>query len=402
MTRRRLTWLPLAAALMACGSGADRAPHERSAGAPAAGSAPASTSPAAASAAATFPLRTEGTRFITAAGTPFEWRGITAFRLAEMIAGGRESDAVAYLDWARTEQLTVVRVLLMAKHLFELSPQAGRAALPRLLELAKARGLAVEAVAFADTKEYAFDLEAHVREIGRIADEHGNAFVEIANEPGHPTQDDRLHDPAFVQRLAALLPERLVVALGSIEYAEGYGGGDYITMHPDRGSAPWDHVLALADAALRWTPLQKPVVSDEPIGAAQQFEAGRRDNEPARFAAAAALTALAGMGATFHYEGGLQARIPQGREAACLAAWQLGLALVRDARPGGAFVTGEQIAGIARVSGARAVFARTAERRAVILLVDPQKPAVQWGDGWAEERRSGVPGMLLITAAAKP
>ena len=348
---------------------------------------------------AVFPIQVAGTGFIDASGHPFDWRGITAFRLAEMIAGGREKEAIAYLDWAAVERLTVVRVLLTAQHLFKLSPDAGRAALPRLLDLAKERGLAVEAVALADTKDITLDYEAHVREIGRVALERGNAFIEIANEPGHPTQDPRLHKPEFVRRLASLLPAPLVVALGSIEYGDGYGAGDYATTHTDRGNREWDHVLALAGSARRVGTLQKPLVSDEPIGAAAEYQRGRRDNDPSRFAAAAAVTKLAGLGATFHYEGGLQSAIPRGREAACLAAWQLGLALLDDLALDGRFIEGKPLTAVAQTSGVRAAFGRVTARRAVILLVDPAPNIfVTFAAGWREIRRSGVPGVQMVLA----
>ena len=341
----------------------------------------------------------DGRRFVDASGRPFEWRGITAFRLAEMIAGGREAEAIAYLDWARDERLTVVRVLLMAQHLFKLSPDAGRQALPRLLDLAKERGLAVEVVALADTKDVTLDFDAHVREIGRVAAERGNAFIELANEPGHPTQDPQLHKPEFLQRLAGLLPESLVVALGSVEYGDGYGAADYATTHTDRGTREWDHVLVLADSARRIDALRKPLVSDEPIGAAPEYQAGRRDNDPSRFAAAAALTRLAGLGATFHYEGGLQTTIPKGREAACFAAWQLGTMLLDDVPVDGRFVRDAELAAIAHTSGVRAAFGRVTGGRAVIVLIDPGPSlSLTFAAGWKETRRSGVPGVQVVLA----
>jgi len=363
-----------------------------------ASSVPATSTTASASDARPFPIRVAGTRFVDATGRPFEWRGITAFRLAEMIANGREQEAIAYLDWAKSEQLTVVRVLLMAQHLFKLTPDAGRTALPRLLDLAKERGIAVEVVALADTKEITLDYEAHVREIGAVALQRGNAFIELANEPGHPTQDPRLHKPDFLQGLASQLPGPLIVALGSYEYGEGFAAGDYATTHTDRGSRDWDHVLALAPVAPRPSSLKKPVVSDEPIGAAAEYQPGRRDNDPSRFAAAAALTKLAGLGATFHYEGGLQAAIPSGREAACLAAWQLGLALLNDLPLDGEFVEGNRLVTVAQTSGVRRAFGRVSANRAVILLVDPA-PSVSLtpGAGWKEARRSGVPGIQVVS-----
>lgn len=344
-----------------------------------------------------YPIRTSGTSFVDASGRPFEWRGITAFRLAEMVANGREPDATAYLDWTKSEHLTVVRVLLMAQHLFKLTPEAGRGALPRLLDLAKARGIAVEVVALADTKDAVLDYEAHIREVGRIALERGNALVEIANEPGHPTQDPKLHDPAFARRLAALLPDPLAVALGSVEYGEGFGNGEYVTTHLPRGQKDWDHVLAVKDGARLLSQFRKPVISDEPIGAGPEYQPGRRDNEPSRFAAAAALTRFVGMSGTFHYEAGLQAKIPRGREAACLAAWQMGLALVKDVPHDGELLEGRQLAEIIQTPPARAAFGRVTADRAVVLLIDPRPQAsLTLATGWKEARRSGVPGVQIL------
>ncbi len=48
---------------------------------------------------ATFPLRIDGTAFVDAAGKPFAWRGVSAFRLAEMISAGKEPEVIRYLDW---------------------------------------------------------------------------------------------------------------------------------------------------------------------------------------------------------------------------------------------------------------------------------------------------------------
>src|SRR5688500_4497123 len=172
-------------------------------------------------------VKPSGTDFIQATGRTFAWRGITAFRLAEQIASGREAEAVAYLDWAAANDITVVRVLAMAQHLFKLTPADGLRVLPRLLELAARRGLHVEVVALADTAGLNLDLDAQVTAVGKIAAAHSNAFLEIANEPFHPTQDPKLHDRAALARLAALVPEEVVVAYGS-DTPDNSGGGDYV------------------------------------------------------------------------------------------------------------------------------------------------------------------------------
>jgi hypothetical protein len=370
--------------LAACGC--DRVPEATQ-------GAPAQASPSAPSF-----ISVSGTRFIAADGQPFEWRGITSFRLTEMIASGLERDVIEYLDWAASQQLTVVRVLVMAQHLFKLDPDRGRAALPRLLQLAKARGLHVEAVALADSRGLTMDIGAHVREVGRIAAEHGNAFVEIANEPGHPTQDRRLHDPAFVAKLGALIPERVVVAFGSVEYGDGFGAGDYVTFHSSRGTREWDHVTAQAEGSRLIARFKKPVVSDEPIGAATVFQQGRRDNEPSRFAAAAALTRLAGAGATFHYEGGLLSRKPVGREAECLQAWARGLRFV-DAGRAAAGEFREDVSAVIQVEGARRTYARVSPGAAHVLVLDPSPSlVVRWIEPWIEQRRTVLPGILLLSA----
>src|SRR5881397_2255467 len=66
-------------------------------------------------------LQIRGTRFINNSGGTFDWRGISAFRLVEFVAHGREKDAEAYLAWASGKKLTLVRVLTMADVLFKLS-----------------------------------------------------------------------------------------------------------------------------------------------------------------------------------------------------------------------------------------------------------------------------------------
>jgi hypothetical protein len=342
----------------------------------------------------------EGTGF-RKGSRAFEWRGITAFRLAEQIARGREREAAAYLDWAKSRKLTVVRVLLMAHHLFRLNPNEGRAALPRLLEMSAARGLHVEIVALADTDEIALDHAEHVRAVGAIAARHHNAIVEVANEPWHPTQDRRLHDPAYVGKLASLIPPAVPVALGSVERDGGYATGRYITWHSPRseGNDGWDHVLASADGAALIAKWKKPVVSDEPIGAAPKTVPGRRESDPARFGAAAAVTRVAGLGATFHYEGGLQARLPSGRELDCFEAWARGLDLLAGLPDGGTFLGADAVGNVAKITGARAAFAREVGDSFWLVVVDPAAGlSVVAAKGWRLEAPLSGPGVKVYRA----
>jgi hypothetical protein len=267
-------------------------------------------------------VRVSGSRFIASDGSPFAWRGITAFRLLEFVAHGRQRQAAAYLDWAASEHLTVVRVLAMAHVLFTLTPADGERSLPGLLQLARARGLVVEVVALADTASYPIDLAKHVRAIGQACADAGNCVIEIANEPYHPTHSADVHQHAFLRELRKLIPSGVPVSLGTVDPRGELAGGDYITWHSPRDER-WPERMREGAALLER--YGKPVIADEPMGAADVAIPGKRDNRPDRFRLAAQTARASGLGATFHYEGGLQARLPTPTEAACLRAWLEGL-----------------------------------------------------------------------------
>ena len=350
-------------------------------------------------------VRVTSTSFTTADRRPFQWRGITAFRLLEYVARGKEDDAERLLSWAEQQRLTVVRVLAMGGGFMNLSAEDGRKALPRLLDLAAAHRLHVEVVALAGTRDTPLDLDAQLEAIGRIAAEHDNALIEIANEPAHPSQLPDVHRPETLVRLRSRVPRTIPVALGLVEGLERGSAGDYITWHPPRdpGSDGWGHVLALAqgpDLLKQWN---KPVVSDEPIGAGPAFETGRRDDSSERFRAAALLTRLAGLGATFHYEGGLQASIPVGRELECFNAWNEAWTLLpSDIERTGSFKRArDEAAAVVDYSSdkALAVFERQRGNLAWVAVINPsQGLAMRWGPGWNPQQTRRLQGVWLISA----
>jgi hypothetical protein len=273
-------------------------------------------------------LHVDGTRWVAADGTAFHWRGISAFRLVEMVAHGQEKQADAYLAWAASKHLTIVRVITMADILFDLSPEDGVRALPRLLEMAQSHGLAVEVVALADTARIKVDPRAHVKAIGEICARYPNAVLEIANEPGHSTQIEETERASYLLELRKLVPSAVPVALGSVERGDDLAAGDYVTWHPPRGRNWLDRLSAGGDLQKRFG---KPVVVDEPIGAGERMIRNRRSNDPAQFRRMAEICRNLGLGATFHYEGGLRTAIPTGREADCFKAWLEGLGGISNA-----------------------------------------------------------------------
>jgi hypothetical protein len=336
-------------------------------------------------------------------GAPFAWRGITAFRLLEMESAGRGHEVDAYLAWAESEQLNVVRVLAMAKHLFELPPGRGLTHLDALLRRAAAHGVFVEVVALADTASYPIDPATQVQRVVRVIRKHSNALIELANEPYHPTQADRVHDLGYLRELLRLVPPHLPAATGASELP-GLGDGTYVTAHFPRSSGAngWGHVRDLNEGRALRRAARKPVISDEPIGAGPRFEPGRRDDDPERFRAAALATRLLGLGATFHYEGGLQALKPEGRELECFRAWQEAWTLVPGAEPIAPVDPGVDGGPVESITGSAPVASFIGVRggTAWVLIAGTQGPVeVEWSPGWIPAAPSGRwPRSQLVSA----
>ncbi len=356
-------------------------------------------------------LRVQHTRFVNADGSTFQWRGITAFRLVDHVADGEEQRARDFLQWTRSEHLTVVRVFSMLHGFFDLPPARGRAALPRLLRLAASYGLHVEVVGLTGTGEGgAVNPRAQIRELARIVARHDNALLELANEPYHPTQSADLHRPEFLQGLASLVPRTVPVSLGSIEKDHGFATGTYVTWHVPRRTdrdGGWGHVLAVAEGADFPQRFRMPVISDEPIGAGPEFQPGRRDDDPDRFRAAALLTRLAGLGATFHYEGGLHALVPQGTELACFKAWNEAWTLLPpDIEQRGVFRKAGDDGAVVRgfdSGSALGVFERRDGDRAWVLAVRPgASVGLQWSEGWRAQATRRAGGVEIVIGGRRP
>jgi hypothetical protein len=279
-------------------------------------------------------VRAEGRFLVCADGRVFRWRGVTAFRLVDLVADGREAEAVKYLDWAGKADFNVVRVLATLCCWFDLPPDVGQRALPKVLALARARGMHVQVVALAGTAphERPIDLEAQVRAIGVLAAAHDNAIVEIANEPEHNTQDKRLHDFAYVDKLATLVPAEVLTIGGSARYDHAVTPplGDLVTRHLSRLDNMWEMMQRLRglDHVARTT--GRPVLSGEPFGAGEKRVPGTREIDPDLFFTYGALCRVFELACNFHLEAGLNATQPGKLQLAAADAFIAGMKSVPD------------------------------------------------------------------------
>ncbi len=355
------------------------------------------------------PLRVCG-RALCAGDERFRWRGVTAFGLADLLADGRETDARTFTKWARDTGFNVLRVLAMLPSggWLDLSPADGRRALPRVFAIAREQGMYVQVVALANTNErsgrYRAEpfLREQVREVGRLCAKAGNCVLELANEPYHRSQAS-LDEPALMRRLEQEVPKELPVAWGAAADDESHemAGGTYVVVHVGRSGDRWTRVARMRSLAGLSAATGKFVVDNEPIGAAEIPDRGRRDSAPEAFFAQGVLSRLLDVGSTFHCEDCLPARVPGPVQQRCADAFVEGRRIVpEDVDP--TIVDAASAAAPAAVAdGVNArVFSATADDRAwSLILGQSNEVGVRWDHGWrAAKRIAQRPGVEVWTA----
>lgn len=296
-------------------------------------------------------VHADGRVFRLEDGTIWRWKGVTAFLAYQQFLNGVDlTPQIA--QWQRWGANTV-RVLGMnawpAPETFTPSAYGDRyfADLPRFADTLAAAGLRLEFTVFADAQIVIPSDGAQRAFLSRALAALGpqvNVFVEVCNEP--------FKNGVVVERFADVHSAGLLIASG--RYPDESTGStlatrDYATMHDDR-SAEWPRkAKALADLnQLGWTlpdgsefrPIVKPWVSDEPMGAAETDQPGRRSTVAADFEDYAAVCALFGAGATFHFEDGLHGRLPGPIQQAAGMAFFAGLDAIPIDAPLGSYTRG--------------------------------------------------------------
>jgi hypothetical protein len=268
-------------------------------------------------------LRIDGRAFVNDAGT---FRPIFTSGLALL---ARSSDEMrAFLDWAARTGFNGIRVFAGKLGWASQSAAQAKARLPELLSEAAARGLYVEVTAITDSRDGGYDPADHFRAIARIAEQANNAILEVANEPYHGTQADAIHSAETL--LALGRQSSLPFALGAAHDDESVemGGGSFVTAHLDRGRDKWNQVRRVRELAVLGDTTRKPVVNNEPIGAAESPQPGRRESDPAFFFCMGALNRVFEVAGVFHSEAGLNATLPGSVQQACADAFVEGSRIV--------------------------------------------------------------------------
>jgi len=283
-------------------------------------------------------LHVDGRGLVREDGSPFVWRGVSAFRLVYDVARGDEAHAREFLAWAQVTGFNLVRVFSTVVHMFDLSPEDGRDALPRALELCAEYGLYAEVVAVADSASRDYDFQHHAMEVARICAAHQPvAIYEFANEPLHGTQHEDLHHPDNVQRYAeeSVSGLSMLWTAGPAESDEANGNplGAYVVRHLDRGREGWQNIRRVWDIAYVQEETDKPTISDEPMGFDERDgrETGRqRFNNPDYALAFGVLHRITATGMTFHCQAGLQSDVPGPVQRECAEAFIRGTRFMPD------------------------------------------------------------------------
>jgi hypothetical protein len=268
-------------------------------------------------------LRIDGRAFVNDAGT---FRPLFASALS--ILARSSDDMRGFLDWAARTGFNGIRVFAGALGWAPQSAAQARAVLPQLLTEAAARGLYVEVTAITDSRNGGYDPAEHFRAVARIAEQGSNAILEVANEPYHGTQADAIHSADTL--LAMGRQSQLSFALGAAQSDESVemGGGSFVTAHLDRGRDKWNQVRRVRELAMLSETTRKPVLNNEPIGAGETSDRGRRESDPAFFFCLGALNHIFEVGGVFHSEAGLHAALPGPVQQACADAFVEGSRIV--------------------------------------------------------------------------
>ncbi len=344
-------------------------------------------------------LHTDGPIFRTEDGLPWRWHGVTAFMLLKQHLDGQ--DVTPFLNFAAGVGANLVRILGMASNLLPLRPQdyGDRfwTGLTSFVDLCAAQHFFVEYTVFADAQIVMPDnasQQAHwAKAIAAIRDKP-NVVVELANEYSKNGVDPS----KFARPGAPVVASRGSGCGGDLPFVPAW---DFLTDHPER-KAEWPRTAKNLQEWNEGTPtfsaLRIPCVADEPMGAAETDQPGRRSAIPDDFFWFAATAALMGAGATFHFDDGLATKIPGPVQDACARSFFAGLDAIPLEAPKGQYTRGLLADCPLAHDDAKALrtFARISGGNATAVVI---RPTAAWSAvaqlGWTIVGQRGPRGTVI-------
>lgn len=275
-------------------------------------------------------VRAERDVFRHESGAVWSWQGATMFLLFRRYLLGE--DIAAQIDWMRAHRVNVARVLGMVAWPGSAFGPAWPGYFDKLsafIQLLGANGLRCEFVVFADAQVIVPDHQRqrqHLRAVMAAIGHEPNVFLECSNEPG-------LNGVEPFGLIGRDEPRPCPMAYG--EYGPLNSTIlptlDYLTVHLSRDVHAWARkakdILEFRTGGVYVPPIDPthvPVVSDEPMGAAEtdRYPGGPRSTNPDDHFWHHAICRLFGAGSTFHYQDGLQglAPAPGSTQQACAEA----------------------------------------------------------------------------------
>jgi hypothetical protein len=200
-----------------------------------------------------------------------------------------------------------------------------RERLPEFLAESHARGLNVEVTANTDAADGAYDVQRHTAELVQML-----TALDILEQANEPWDVEQKLSPSFLASLPR--PAGVAVALGAAQSDEArdYADAAYVTAHLDRGRPKWNMVRRVRELEALSGATGKPVINNEPIGAGEADEAGKRESDPAIFYTMGALNRLMEVGGIFHSSDGLMAQRLGPNQRRCAEAFIAGSRAIPD------------------------------------------------------------------------
>jgi len=270
------------------------------------------------------PLAVQRPAIVDEDGACWQWRGFTDFLLFYRYLTG--VDIAPFLDERVALGANVLRVLSMVawdecdpRFYPQLFPDY-YATLAAFVHAVAERGIRLELTVFADAQivmpEKAMR-SAHLRDILDALSGAWNVVIEVANEPFKNLPGG---DQEAIEYAHAVQGYGFLIASGEYSSWPPAPTADYGTTHCDRTD---DWPRKCKDIKDRCDESGKtPWIGDEPMGAAEVSEPGRRDANPDNHAWYASGAQMFGPGATFHCDDGIHSKTPIGpNQAACATAF---------------------------------------------------------------------------------